>query len=406
LLPSTDTKARQLRQLFHRAIERNSQRSMAIQLGRKIGSLVPPHTLPEGRSHLPWYQRYRLIDWLVCLGIILFIVILGLTAPTYCQSFRWDDSALQQPSVTPQFPTELLIPFFVVPVLAYALACYKWPIGLDGMTRFDEFVYLCLMQLRGYAFSALITEPLKLFVGGLRPDFIARLVADGIQPPADLSTRETLCDVYSGSIFDGGRQTFPSGHAASLFASMVTFSLFLVHRLGTFRYHRGSTAHLLVSVPWIVAATVASFGRVREGRHFPVDCVAGVFAGVFMAMMTYKMTFEPVPAHQVNATHADDKFRTPVEPTLPMNRPESSREQEPSAADRNNVAPLAAPPPSGHAVDVDADSDNGSTHSGAPLLPSSPSSSRSRERTRPRSSHARPSSKKRASRTPTGDAKG
>jgi hypothetical protein len=183
-------------------------------------------------------------------------------------------------------------------------------------------------------------------------------------------------------------------------------SLFLVHRLGTFRHHHGSTAHLLVSVPWIVAATAASFGRVREGRHFPVDCVAGVFAGVCMAMMIYKMTFEPVPVHQVNATHADDKFRTPVEPTLPMNGPESSREQEPSAADRNNTAPQAASPPSGHAVVVDADSENDSTHSGTPLH-SSPSSSRSREREqRPRSSRARPSYKKRASRTPTGGAKG
>lgn len=86
-----------------------------------------------------------------------------------------------------------------------------------------------------------------------------------------------------------GQQTFPSGHAATIFASYSWLFLYLNAKWKIF----DGNAHawkLLAFFPFIIAVWV-SFSRVNDAKHTQFDVCAGITIGIFLAVIGYRFNF-------------------------------------------------------------------------------------------------------------------
>ena len=67
----------------------------------------------------------------------------------------------------------------------------------------------------------------------------------------------------------GGRQSFPSNHAANITAAMVMLAFFFpVYRYG-----------------WYYLAALVSFSRIYVGVHYPLDVLAGILVGIVVSRL-------------------------------------------------------------------------------------------------------------------------
>jgi membrane-associated phospholipid phosphatase len=71
----------------------------------------------------------------------------------------------------------------------------------------------------------------------------------------------------------GGSQSFPSGHAEYV----VTFYGFLAYLLVL--HARTQAQRAAIVVAWGIFALATGFGRIAEGRHWPLDVLASYVVG-------------------------------------------------------------------------------------------------------------------------------
>jgi membrane-associated phospholipid phosphatase len=94
------------------------------------------------------------------------------------------------------------------------------------------------------------------------------------QFPKALVDRERPSAAFEGIEGVGGLQSFPSGHAEYV----ITFYGFLAYLLMlhfTARWQRA-----LILTTWIAFVLATGFGRVAEGRHWPLDVFASYVIGL------------------------------------------------------------------------------------------------------------------------------
>ncbi|RKP07595.1 phosphatidic acid phosphatase type 2/haloperoxidase [Thamnocephalis sphaerospora] len=121
-----------------------------------------------------------------------------------------------------------------------------------------------------------IVETLKVWVGGLRPDFLAR---------CGWSIIEQKC-TGDDKFVDAGRKSFPSGHVAYSFGSMTLLMRIFFH---TFSPHLYSFfAALLCTLPLVWAGHI-SITRWWENRHQPMDLLGGAIIGIALALASYRL---------------------------------------------------------------------------------------------------------------------
>ncbi len=128
--------------------------------------------------------------------------------------------------------------------------------------RAFSFVFLSVLISRG-----IITEVIRYFYKSERP-----FVALGFEP----------------LIFDGN-PSFPSGHAALLFA--MSFSLFLVNRK--------------LGIWFIVSAILVSLARIYAGVHWPIDILGGIavaLIGTYVAKLALRKF-----AHEKTLVQEEDR---------------------------------------------------------------------------------------------------
>jgi membrane-associated phospholipid phosphatase len=171
--------------------------------------------------------------------------------------------------------------------------------GGDGSSRFSrafwmELNALCLTQLQAVAIAFLICEPLKVFDGRLRPDFISRLAAHGITLATFGANRSTyeLCEGAYRGIADlkEGRKSFPSGHSLSAFVGVTPLALYLLSR--TAAWSRGSLLRLVaVCGPLYALAFIIAATRTRDDWHHHSDILAGGIIGFLGGVVGFHLNF-------------------------------------------------------------------------------------------------------------------
>ncbi|KAG5481013.1 hypothetical protein LSCM1_06689 [Leishmania martiniquensis] len=138
-----------------------------------------------------------------------------------------------------------------------------------------------LLQAFSIAFSMLIVSAVKVYAGRLRPDFLARLRAEGFTPAS--------VDVDFCAVPKDGRVSFPSGHSGISFAAFVPFCFYVLHSLHAFRLSGVSLWRIVIGLlPLILPITVA-VSRTRDNRHFFDDVIAGSAIGIVSALIALKV---------------------------------------------------------------------------------------------------------------------
>ncbi|KAF2124762.1 PAP2-domain-containing protein [Dothidotthia symphoricarpi CBS 119687] len=159
----------------------------------------------------------------------------------------------------------------------------------------------------GYALATatLFQSLIKVFIGGLRPHFLA-VCAPPIPPVtpglSSLGPRTNTNIYYTPTICTGpasrvteAQMSFPSGHACAAFAGFGFLALYLNAKFQCFG-HGARGRHwklVLFSLPWCVAVVIAG-SKVRDRWHHPVDVVVGALVGTLFAHVAFGMVFRGV----------------------------------------------------------------------------------------------------------------
>jgi diacylglycerol diphosphate phosphatase/phosphatidate phosphatase len=149
--------------------------------------------------------------------------------------------------------------------------------------------------------STLVTQVLKVTVGRMRPDFVARCLGLAIGETVPLvgwSEFRALvaagCDASAAHrVVDEGLRSFPSGHASTAF-SLATTSALLIVGTGVggrmMRVVGPAVTGFVAGVP-LILALLCAVSRVVDFRHFPSDVITGCAIGLFSAVLTHMAYF-------------------------------------------------------------------------------------------------------------------
>jgi len=163
--------------------------------------------------------------------------------------------------------------------------------------------------------TLLVVEIVKLCVGELRPDFLARCQPSLTAPP--------VCTGDASKIWEG-RKSFPSGHSAMMFSFMMYLSMVLAHEFQLFDslrwrasrsldddlqllsstpvQHSYITGRLLLALAPLILASIVAISRVTDNWHHPHDIFWG---GVIGSLIGYAVVrahyYQPYGHHLLRA---------------------------------------------------------------------------------------------------------
>ena len=181
-----------------------------------------------------------------------------------------------------QIPTGLLwrltlvLPAIILVILT--VAC-PLPRGVPNKWWLLSEMLLGLLSSVGFAFVLVCF--IKVRVGRLRPDFVARCAP----------TNNRIC-TGAANVVAEGRKSFPSGHSALSYSGLTFVSLVLaamLMRTPTPRLGRMWKA-MVISLPWLLALHVA-LSRLQDFWHHWQDVLVGTLIGNAAACLSFHLRF-------------------------------------------------------------------------------------------------------------------
>lgn len=132
------------------------------------------------------------------------------------------------------------------------------------------------------------------------------------QFPKAIVDRPRPSDHFDGIEGVGGFQSFPSGHSEYV----ITFYGFLAYLL-MLRFTRDWQRNIILW-SWVLFALATGFGRIAEGRHWPLDVIAsyiiglGLLSGLIWLHSAFRATRAErlVLASELTSTDAKDPLTT------------------------------------------------------------------------------------------------
>lgn len=217
----------------------NNQEYVELEREREINGEVKASILP---SLIP----------LILLSLLLVMIF---QFKPYENSFRMDDYSIQH-DIKPEIISYLylLISALVVPPVVITLKEYN----LKLITNY----------LMGFGTTVYITEFLKISVGRLRPDFIARCI-----PDLNMNCLGEVKNVVYA------RKSFPSGHSSTAFY-MGWYLILLL-------FKKNCLYTMLLLLLIFQASCFVASSRVIQNVHHPSDVVSGSILGISISILFY-----------------------------------------------------------------------------------------------------------------------
>ncbi|KAI8474188.1 MAG: phosphatidic acid phosphatase type 2/haloperoxidase [Monoraphidium minutum] len=213
-------------------------------------------------------------DWALALALIIMnFTVPGPIVRPLERHYTAGDPALSYPSVyvplseNQKFGLEFAIPGVVGALMQLARR------GAGPGGRLLDWHHLMLSTLEAFAVECSFKKWMNL-VGRLRPDWFARL---------STHDPETIAD---------GRTSYPSGHAAEMFAAMTTLTLYLCAKSRIFV--AASPGHFAKAVLCLLPLGLATFitmSRVAGYKHDFSDVNAGMALGLASGAFAYHLNY-------------------------------------------------------------------------------------------------------------------
>eukprot|EP01069_Polyplicarium_translucidae_P002544 Polyplicarium_translucidae@DN2061_c0_g1_i1.p1 len=173
-------------------------------------------------------------------------------------------------------------------------------------TLWRDFVVALLAFTLAFFLSLLLTQVIKVMVGQLRPDFLARCFdSDEPQDWPDPVPESPECEDRRAE--NSGRKSFPSGHA-SMSWSAYTFAALYVYRYLIREPLVGSWA-LAAPCCFLIVPTLISASRVTDNLHHPRDVIAGALLGFGVSALVFYWYYAPRKATEERSARRSPSYR-------------------------------------------------------------------------------------------------
>ncbi|CAG9461347.1 unnamed protein product [Pedinophyceae sp. YPF-701] len=260
------------------------------------------------------FGRLHVIDWILCLGILCGDLYADERIEPHKRYYEEDDATLMYPFNYEPLP---LVPIlnikietaciFLLPWLTFGLSSCLYVLRRKGgagdqaarllaeaLVRFHHGV---LATFQATAITSLVKVWTMLYVGREKPHFLTLLAME--DPPED-----KLRDAH---------ESYPSGHAAYMFAVFTVLALHVACALRVFapvhdrnatqqqdgaavpdepRAPRFPTLRLLAVLATLSPAWLIAIHRIRQYAHHPSDVNAGILIGSFSGAIAFLAAFE------------------------------------------------------------------------------------------------------------------
>jgi len=231
-----------------------------------------------------WFARARnlylsyLVDWVITLCFLaLYLALYYAVNPSEHQKWNRNDLTIMQPHIAKEdIPSWLLIVLsYVFPFVA--LSAYT-------LVRRDlvDFHFSILGLSESWIISSFVVTFMKLLVGKLRPDFLARCIPDPV---------EDICTNTDVALLMDGRQSFPSMHSSMSAAGLCFLSFYIAGKLYPYTDKQGYLAKLTVTALPSFLALYIGLSRIKDNQHFPVDVLFGFAIGLGFAYAAYRLHY-------------------------------------------------------------------------------------------------------------------
>lgn len=237
-----------------------------------------------GGSTFAALLRRHALDWAACVVLAAVDVSLLFVEPfhRYLYEMEMDDYRLP---LRPQTVSTAWVPVIglAVPALAILLSF--------AARRDARDLHQALLGLvASVAFTAVVTDVLKVSVGAPRPDFFARCFPDGQAVYG--ADGDVLC-TGDAAIVREGYKSFPSGHSSWSFAGLGFLSLYAAGKLGAFD-GSGHLYRAALALSPLLGATLVAVSRVNDYWHRWQDVAAGGALGLAVAWACYRQLYPPL----------------------------------------------------------------------------------------------------------------
>lgn len=131
-------------------------------------------------------------------------------------------------------------------------------------------VVALLLTIRSYGYSILLLVSFLMVSGVVQ--LFKKVLLSGMMRPVKYFERDPVLNWIDGITYHS-YQTFPSGHAATVFSLAAGLSLIAGQKKW--------------GVLFAALAILTAYSRVYLGQHFPVDIVAGSLTGVGITLLVF-----------------------------------------------------------------------------------------------------------------------
>ncbi|ETS79532.1 hypothetical protein PFICI_09385 [Pestalotiopsis fici W106-1] len=270
-------------------------------------------------------KRPTFLQWLkITIVDILTMAVVGAYALVV---FRLGPAATRLFPLTIRDGSEIIYPQFAYPYRSQYIS--SWLAGI--LALLVPIAIILLAQIRVTSFwdtnngimgvvyaiilSSAFQVSLKWIVGGLRPFFydvcnpdINRALSHELFDSSGLNGvgyqdymfSRDVCRTTSKAALDNAMQSFPSGHASTVFSGMVFLFLYLNAKLKVFsNYQPAMWKLVLIFVPILVATLVGGSLSV-DNSHNWYDIVAGAIIGIVFGFASYRIMYAAIWDYRIN----------------------------------------------------------------------------------------------------------
>ncbi|KAJ3161675.1 hypothetical protein HDU86_006445 [Geranomyces michiganensis] len=241
-----------------------------------------------------------LLDYGTTLLVMVLSVFLDNVPEPFHRDFRLDDPRISHPYRSETVPSWMgwIIAFGgAAAIVLTSCAVRAWRMSRGHNYTEDwktvmgwDMHHAALGTILAVALTQFLTNVLKLMIGVLRPDFLARCQPSLLEPQT--------CTNTNASMIRDGRMSFPSGHSGRVAAGLGFAMWYLIAATGAAvmdqRRPEGRVWKLLVCViPLLMIAAMAT-NRLQRNRHHVPDVCVGAALGLAISFICYRYYYPSI----------------------------------------------------------------------------------------------------------------
>jgi len=247
--------------------------------------------MPMHRSRRNHRRALYAFDWTIILISALIGGMLYGFVPVRQHLFRLDDPDISYPYhpdiIT--FPVLMLL-CFAIPLIAIIL------LAVFVVKSKHDFHHAAMGLCQTIAILLITTAVVKIFLGGLRPHFLARCAPD-MSRISEATTHgyngifvdTSICTSPQWEINDA-QSAFPSGHSALASGGLNFLSLYLNGKFKVFQHQGHLLVYMLISA-CSFGSVLVGFTRVVDFHHTFYNVMMGWVMGFLVALSMYRLNY-------------------------------------------------------------------------------------------------------------------